>query len=240
LPDSPAALAAGLAASGSERLADAAEADGGMARLLAAVGTAQLLQASSLAAAAGVPLPPQADPSVPQMTGACPGPSAAPTGDASGRGAMLAQALEAAVRTELQNVYGYQLALTRLGGGSATSAAGQLSRHESLLGGAEALSLRHCVSPPPPEAGYALAPSFLAAPDAGLAGLETAALPVYGDLVALSEGETRRWAISALLGTARGAAAWNSAPVPLPGLAMDPESLPPLPAPTMATPSRAG
>jgi hypothetical protein len=237
-------------------MADAAAADGGMARLLAAVGTAQLLQASSLAAATGAPVPPQTDPLPPQLTGACPVPagpvpaasvpaaspskseaSASPAGGEPGSGVTVAQALEIAVRTERQSVYGYQLALTRLGGDTAKAAAGQLARHEALLSGAESLSLRHCVSPPPPEAGYGLAPSFLAAPGAGLAGLETGALPVYGDLVALSSGETRQWAISALLGTARGAALWGSAPGPLPGLPVDVDSLPPLPTPSAPAPS---
>jgi hypothetical protein len=153
-------------------------------------------------------------------------------------GITVAQALGAAVRTELQSVYGYQVALTRLGGEPAKAAAGQLARHEALLSGAESLSLRHCVSPPPPEAGYGLAPSFLAAPDTGLAGLETSALPAYGDLVALSEGETRQWAISALLQTARGAAVWGAQPGPLPGLLADVESLPPLPDPS-STPTPA-
>ncbi|MCU1522307.1 MAG: hypothetical protein JWN19_2692, partial [Arthrobacter sp.] len=126
----------------------------------------------------------------------------------------------------------YQLALTRLGGEPAKAAAAQLARHAALLSGAESLSLRHCVAPPPREAGYSLAPSFLAAPGAGLAALETSALPVYGDLVALSEGETRQWAISALLQTARSAAGWGAQPGPLPGLPADVESFPPLPEPS--------
>jgi hypothetical protein len=221
-----------------------------MARLLAAVGTAQLLQASSLAAATGVPAPPQADPVPPELSGACPAPvasasagsasvgSSSPSGGTGGTGgATVAQALEAAVRTERQSVYAYQLALTRLGGEPAKAAAAQLARHVALLSGAESLSLRHCISPPPREAGYSLAPSFLAAPGAALAGLETGALPVYGDLVALSEGETRRWAISALLQTARGAAGWGAQPSPLPGLSADVESFPPLPVPPTPTPT---
>ena len=261
LPDSPAGLAAALAASGSQRVADAAEADGGMARLLAAVGTAQLLQAASLAAATGVPAPPQADPAPPRLSGACPGPVAsasvgsAPvasgpagpetparggTGSGAAGGATVSQALEAAVRTERQRVYAYQLALTRLGGEPAKAAAAQLARHVALLSGAESLSLQNCISPPPREAGYSLAPSFLAAPGAGLAGLETSALPVYGDLVALSEGETRQWAISALLQTARGAAGWGARPSPLPGLPADVESFPPLPAPSTPSPTSGG
>ncbi|MET3922119.1 ferritin-like domain-containing protein [Arthrobacter sp. UYEF20] len=238
LPDTAAGLAAALAGSGSERIADAAVADGGMARLLAAVGTAQLLQASSLAAASGAPAPPQADPAPPQLTGACPSPSApasaspARTSAADGGPvieATIQAALEAAVRTELQSIYGYQLALTRLGGDAAKSAAEQLARHEALVSGAESLSRSHCVSPPPREAGYALAPSFLASPAAGLAGLETAALPVYADLVALSEGETRQWALSAFVGAARRAVLWGAEPGPVPGLAADPDAFPTLP-----------
>jgi hypothetical protein len=220
-----------------------------MARLLAAVGTAQLLQASSLAAASGAPLTAPADPAAPQLSAACPGgkASAATTsgvpGSGGGTGSVgtVAQALEAAVRTERQSVYGYELALPRLGGDAAKAAAGQLVRHEALLDEAESLSLGHCITPPPPDAGYSVAPSFLAAPAAGLAGLETEALPVYGDLVALTEGESRRWAISTLLATARATAAWGAGPGPLPGLDADPESFPPLPAPRgTPTPARSG
>ncbi|WP_461163350.1 ferritin-like domain-containing protein [Arthrobacter sp. R4-81] len=50
-------LVAGLSASGLQRTSDAGAADGGMARLLAAVGTAQLLEASAFAGAVGVPAP---------------------------------------------------------------------------------------------------------------------------------------------------------------------------------------
>jgi hypothetical protein len=233
-PGSAAGVAAELAASAAQRLADAAVADGGMARLLAAVGTAQLLQASAFAAGTGTDLPAQAGTAAPQVTGTCPAAvaSAPPAVETPGSGVTAAGALEAAVRTEQQNVYGYQLALTRLRGEPAKSAASQLARHEALLAGVRLLSLGHCLTPPPPEAGYSLSPSFLAAPAAGLAGLEAGSLPVYGDLVALSDGDARRWAISALLGTARGAVVWGAEPGPLPGLPADPESFPPLPAPT--------
>jgi hypothetical protein len=234
-PASAAGVATELAAGAGQRLADAAVADGGMARLLAAVGTAQLLQASALAAGTGASLPAQADPAAPQVTGTCPAAavaSAPPAVEEPGSGVTAARALEATVRTEQQNVYGYQLALTRLRGEPAKSAASQLARHEALLAGARSLSLGHCLTAPPPEAGYSLSPSFLAAPAAGLAGLEARSLPVYGDLVALSEGDARRWAISALLETARGAVVWGAEPGPLPGLPGDPESFPPLPAPT--------
>ncbi|WP_427004106.1 DUF4439 domain-containing protein [Pseudarthrobacter sp. H2] len=247
LPTSAAGLAAELARSGSQRLADAATADGGMARLLAAVGTGQLLQASALAAgpdpgAAGpaVPaVPAQADPAAAsaQPSGACPSPDAtassvppAPsTGDTLPGAAALDGALAATVRIEAETVYGYQVALTRLGGDAVKPAAEQLARHEALVSAAETLSRRQCVPVPPREAGYVLGPSFLAAPAAGLAGQETATLPVYGDLVALSDGETRRWAIAGLLDAARRAVLWGGEPGPVPGLLADPAAFPALP-----------
>ena len=229
------ALATELAASASLRLADAAVADGGMARLLASVGTAQLLQASSLAAATGAPASLQADPAAPQPSGACTGKPASPS--SSGPAdveASLPDALAATVRREQETVYGYQVALTRLSGSASTLASELLARHEALATGAESLSRVHCAPVPPREAGYTMAPAFLASPAAGLAGLEASTLTVYGDLVALGEGETRRWAIAGLVGAARRSALWGSGTGALPGLAADPAGFPELPSPAVA------
>lgn len=249
-PGSAAALAADLAASGRQRLADAAAADGGMARLLAAVGTAQLLQSSGVAAAAGAPDPaagapdagPAAGPAVPTASATaaptalgCPAPAATPSDAATGStpaasAADLGGALAALIRTELETVYGYQVALTRLDGGTAKAAADQLARHEALATAAEALSRANCVPVPAPEAGYALDPAFLAAPGAGLGALEAGSLSAYGDLVALSNGTTRQWAVSGLLEAARRASLWGADAGALPGLPADPASFPTLPA----------
>ena len=234
LPSTAAGLATALAKSGNQRLADAAVADGGMARLLAAVGTAQLLLASALAADTGTAAP-AADVASPQPSGTCPSPSASSQSDAAQSGpgqsaaaASLGGALAAVVRTEAQTIYGYQVALPRLGGDAAKSAAKELARHDTLLAGAESLSRLHCSAVPPREAGYTLGQSFLAAPAAGLGSLEAATLPAYGDLVALSEGETRQWAIAALLGAGKRAVLWGADPGALPGL--DPSTLPSQPA----------
>ena len=252
LPASAAALATALADSAVQRLADAAVADGGMARLLAAVGTAQLLQASSLATAAGAPAPAVPDPAVPPLSGTCPDAAASPSspaataasaasaasaGSAGSAGAdanaaTLPGALAATVRTELETVYGYQVALPRLGGAAAARASEQLVLHEALAAGAEALSRVHCAPVPQREAGYTTEQDFLANPAAGLGGLEASALPVYGDLVALSEGQTRQWAIAGLVGAARRSAVWGAETGALPGLAVDPAGLPELPAPS--------
>jgi hypothetical protein len=233
VPSSAPALAAALAASGSRRLADAAVAEGGMARLLASVGTAQLLQSASLASAAGTAVPVSTDPTAPQLSGACPAApaTASPAAGQAQGGADLAAALAATVRTERETTYGYQVALTRLDGDAAKLAAEQLARHEALAGAAESLSLMRCAPVAPREAGYTLAPAFLSAPAAGLAGLEAGALPVYADLVALSDGETRQWAIAGLVASARRAVLWGADAGPLPGLGADPAALPPLPTP---------
>jgi hypothetical protein len=155
-------------------------------------------------------------------------------GEPSAAASSLGGALAAAVRTEAQTIYGYQVALTRLGGDEAKSAAEDLARHDVLLSGAESLSRLHCSAVPPREAGYTLGPSFLASPAAGLGDLEAAALPAYGDLVALSEGGTRQWAIAALFGSAKRAVLWGADPGALPGL--DRAALPTQP--TGETPTR--
>jgi len=245
LPSSAAALAAALADSAAQRLADAAVADGGMARLLAAVGTAQLLQASSLAAAAGSPAPAAPDPAAPWLSGTCPGAAASPSsspadasaasaGAGAGAGAdaaTLPEALATTVRTELETVYGYQVALTRLGGEAAARASEQLALHEALATESEALTRMHCAPVPQREAGYSMEQDFVSSPAAGLGGLEASALPVFGDLVALSEGQTRQWAIAGLVGAARRSALWGAETGALPGLAADPAGFPELPTP---------
>ncbi|XAS67787.1 ferritin-like domain-containing protein [Micrococcaceae bacterium Sec5.7] len=223
VPPSASGLVAALATSGGQRLADAETADGGMARLLAAIGAAQLVQAAALAAASGIPAPAAPVRDIPAVAGSCPAPAPAPAG------ASLEAALSVAVKTEVETVYGYQVALTRLDGAAAASASGLLARHENMVDEAEAQSRVHCVAIPPREPGYTLGDLFLAAPATGLGSLESGTLPVYGDLVALSEGSTRTWAISGLLNAAQRAVQWGADPGPVPGVVLDTAQLPPLP-----------
>jgi hypothetical protein len=133
------------------------------------------------------------------------------------------------VKTEAETVYGYQVALARLDGGAATAASQLLARHETVVGEAEALSRAHCVEIPPREAGYTLGPLFFESPAAGLGSLEAGTLPVYGDLVALSQDGTRQWAISGLLAAASRSALWGADAGPLPGIVVDTAQLPQLP-----------
>ncbi|MDP9999875.1 DUF4439 domain-containing protein [Pseudarthrobacter sulfonivorans] len=247
-PVAPASTTAGLAAalhaSGVRRISDAGTADGGPARLLAGVGTAQILAAEQLAVAAGIPLEASADealpsPALPSPVSASPGSAAtagctpAATGGsaASGGGtAGQASALTAILDAELELVYAYQAALPRLGPGSAAPASDFLARHEALRDEAEGMAARCAVLPPTP-AGYVLDQPFLTDPAAALGAMEAAALPVYGDAIALSDGAVRAWAVSALQAATRRTAHWGAPLGPVPGVVLDEARLPELPGP---------
>jgi hypothetical protein len=253
-------LANALAASGAERLEDAKTADGGMARLLAGAGTAQILAARELAAAAGAPAPVAANPAatnpvtVPEpVPGAVPdrtpqegaagaatgGPASASTAGTPGgacpstpstQGAGPGAALAALAAAERAAVYAYQAALTRLPADLTGSASEFLQSHEELAEDAERLARLACAELPPQQPGYVLAPDFLAAPAAGLAQLEAGTLPGYGDLVATTEGASRTWALAALQAAAARTAHWGADAGPTPGLLLDGARLPELPA----------
>jgi hypothetical protein len=240
-PSTPADLAAALQASGAQRLKDAETADGGMARLLAGAGTAQLLAAEDLARAAGIPLAalPAAPPTdvtvpgnaLPGGTGTAPPslPTASCVSGSLSSTADLGSAVASVVAEELELVYAYQAALTRLGPASAGPASDFLTRHGVLRGQAEAMSRSHCVAVPLRQPGYGLSPAFLADPAAGLGTLEAGTLPVLGDVVALSVGSDRAWAVSALESAARRTVHWGATPGPVPGVVLAESLLPELP-----------
>ena len=233
----PVSVVAGLTASGRQRLEDAREADGGIARLLAAVGSAQLLQGEKLAAMWQLPVPsPTSSGNPPATTPAvhqCP--SVSPTPDATA--ATTDAALAATVRSEQEAVYIYQVALKRLDAGATAQAAKDLAVHERLLQQAEALTRRNCGDVPTREAGYRLPAQFAEDPAAGLGALESDSLQGFGDLIALSTGETRDWATSSLLAAVRRSLDWGATLAALPGLELDDDDLPPLPTPTPVSPN---
>jgi hypothetical protein len=245
-------FAAALAASGQQRLKDAETADGGMARLLAGSGIAQLLAAERLGARGTAQTgtahtgtaqdsTEQDSPSVSSGASSRPGASACPPtpnadldpDPAPGPGAdadtSVGAALAAAAEAELETVYGYQAALTRLPPDGVGPASDFLEQHQNLAAQAETFSLAHCRAPALQPPGYALNQAFLDAPVPGLARLEADTLPAYGDLVAVAGGTTRAWALSALQGAARRAQHWGAAASPAPGLVLDEAKLPQLP-----------
>ncbi|GAC1368577.1 MAG: hypothetical protein NVSMB43_02610 [Pseudarthrobacter sp.] len=258
-PSAATELANALHTSGAQRLRDAEKADGGIARLLAGTGIAQVLAAEELAATTGTTLdtlPGRSQPgSVPPSSPAAPT-LAAPTASASsaasspaascsatGAGpADLASSITSVARAELELVYGYQAALTRLPPRSVAPASDFLTQHQGLRREAWAAAGSHCAALPPTPAGYALDAAFLADPAAELGALEAGTLPVYGDLVALSAGADRTWALAALESAARRTAYWGAATGPVAGMVLDESGLPPFPAveqrqPPSGTPS---
>ncbi|WP_159734932.1 DUF4439 domain-containing protein [Arthrobacter sp. 9V] len=244
-----ASFLAGLAGSGSKRLEDAREADGGTARLLAAVGTAQLLQAERLAAEWQMPVPERTktsgqvtaskteSPAATLLTASCP--SASPRADPAS--ATTDAALAAVVRSQQEAIYVYQVALKRLDETKSAAAAKYLQVHEALLRQAESLTTANCTDTPASEPGYRLPGQFSQDPAAFLGSVELASLPRFGDLVALSTDETRGWAIENLLAAARRSTAWGAGLPDAPGLMLDAGELPSLPTPTTtSTPSSHG
>lgn len=229
-------LATALAVSGTERLQDAETADGGMARLLAGAGTAQILAARELAAAAGAPDPVTTSPVAadpvedPGPSAACPATPATPDATPSLRSAGPGAALAAVASAERTAVYAYQAALVRLPAGQAGPASEFLRSHEKLADEAESLARLACAGPPLRQPGYVLAPDFLAAPAPGLAQLEASTLTSYGDVVATTHGTSRVWALAALRAAAARTLHWGGDPGPFPGLLLDEARLPELPA----------
>ncbi|WP_320537928.1 DUF4439 domain-containing protein [Pseudarthrobacter sp. IC2-21] len=242
-------LAAALHESGARRLADAEKADGGMARLLGGTGITQVLAAEELAAATGTPLatlpgttlpgafPGSSSSSVPPSPAASssagPGtgsPVASCTTTRAQGGADLASSLTSVVGAEQELVYAYQAALTRLPPASLAPASDFLTQHEDLRHAARDAAAAQCAVLPPTPAGYALDAAFLADPAAALGVLEAGALPAYGDLVALSAGAGRGWALAALQTAARRTAFWGASPGPVAGVILDESALPQLPA----------
>lgn len=263
-PSAAAELANALHTSGAQRLSDAEKADGGVARLLAGTGIAQVLAAEELAALTGTTLdtlpgrsqPGSVPPSLAAPSLSAPSPGA-PTASASSAASSpaagcsatgagpsdLASSFIAVARAELELVYAYQAALTRLPPGSVAPASDFLTQHQGLRREAGAAAGAHCGALPPTPAGYALDAAFLADPAAELGALEAGTLPAYGDLVALSAGADRTWALAALESAARRTAYWGAATGPVAGMVLDESDLPPFPAveqgqPTSGTPSR--
>lgn len=237
-PATRASLVEELALSGRKRLAAAREADGGIARLLASVGTAQLLHAETLAAQWQLPLP--VEPPHGQQDTAC----------FDGSGGDANRGILSLSQPHTEALVGNYRCCACCGSPFTTRSgvrlpgrpekAGEQCRHRCgkglevhvlLLRQAEALTRANCGDVPATTAYYQLPELFAQDPATALAALETSSLPRFGDLVALSTGETRGWAVDGLLAAARRSVAWGASLPALPGLKLDADTLPSLPTP---------
>lgn len=217
-----------LADAARTNLGNAVRADGGTARLLASVGTGQWLFAAEAADDAGLTRPAAPDSWAPVAadTPACTDPAqgngsggedAAETGTRSG-GEDAADALQAAVDAEYGAAYAYEVVQARLGPWRPDAALAAASRAHADHGaaGVDLLPLvcRPALAPAP---AYALDGSFASDPEAALEELEQSLPGVYAELISLSEGQVRSWAIDRLVQTAEHASA-DQGTEPLPGL----------------------
>lgn len=228
-------------------------ADEGTARLLAATGTAQQIWAQRIAGLSGVPVPggtgsvpgtedvdgseespgaraadtarcPDGRPTATAETGSG---SATPEAPAAAR-PDAAAALTSVINAELGTAYAYEVALAQVEPDAevAGSWGGQAAVHERH--GADAVSYLAdlCLPPVAPVAAYRLDPDFLRDPAGSLPALEDQFPAVYADLVALSDGDLRGWAITRLAAVSTDLYLTSETVPAAPGLDAVPDDLP--------------
>ncbi|MCC3303095.1 DUF4439 domain-containing protein [Arthrobacter sp. zg-Y895] len=244
-----------LAASAKANLQAAWRADAGTARLLAATGAAQQVWAARTAGLYGLTLPetngprtgdpvaasdatdePAKEKKLPNCPDAGAGGNAVetaagtPSGGASAGSAApdAAAALKAAIDAEFGAAYAYEVALAQ--DPSAVTLGEQwqtrMSAHESRGTDAVAYLPDLCLPAVAPVAAYRLDAGFLRNPAGALPALEQQFPAVYADLVALSEGDLRGWAIGRLAAVSAELYLQADTVPATPGLDAVPEDLP--------------
>ncbi|MCC3280600.1 ferritin-like domain-containing protein [Arthrobacter sp. zg-Y40] len=186
-------------------------ADAGTARLLAATGSAQQIWALRLADLSGVELPAGPDAAGTDAAGTggsanCPGgktgdrPETAAATAAPGDRPDAAAALKTVIDAELGTAYAYEVALAQAEPSPEVAGAWrkQVTDHKATGTDAVAHLSNLCLPAVAPVAAYRLDPDFLRDPAASLPAMEEQFPAVYADLVALSDGNLRGWAIDRL------------------------------------------
>lgn len=189
----------------------------GLARLLSAFGAGQAIAGQYLAQLGKLEHQPvQASTPANNIT---PSSCATATPAASDGPASQQQALTAVDQAEQKAIYAYQVAATRLETEQASDLALKLlAGHQTALEQARQHLSSRCLQLPAQQPGFPLSAAFLASPNTELATLENQLGVVYGDLIGLSDGSLRDWAISQLLATGRQALIFGAPQNPLPGL----------------------
>ena len=200
----PAGFVADLFSSAQQNLNAAVTAEPGIARLLASVGASQRRQALALADLQGLKSPPPGPlPSVaagPSPT--CPAPiprngtagGSTPRAGTSPEDHPEADLLGEAVAAEHRSAYAYEVAAAR--GAEPSTLVEFAAEHASAAWAGETL-LRTitCPQPGPQAPAFALDAAFFDDPEATLAALNTELMTMYVDMVGLTDGPARRWAV---------------------------------------------
>ncbi|MET1153428.1 DUF4439 domain-containing protein [Arthrobacter sp.] len=200
-------------------LADAREAEPGLARLLASIGSALYAHAQTLPGGTGVAQPWE-DPEIPLEPSGCPAP--APETDESGpakpASPATAEAVAAVVLSQERLVYAYETVLPRLAGAERAAAAARLAAHTASAEHWRSLAAAECLDLPLPEPVYVLGRRFASDPLPALQDAEGAALAPLADLVSLSDGAVREHAVARLAEATTELAASTGEVLPAPGL----------------------
>ncbi|RJU01555.1 DUF4439 domain-containing protein [Arthrobacter frigidicola] len=217
VPLTPAEFLEDLRASAGRNLADAVQAEPGIARLLASVGSSQWQQAASLSAVLGLPV--EAPAAAGLNAADSPACTEKPRGSAEQRRALLS-----AVRTEDRAVYAYEVAAARLPDPEALLAASR--EHAAVAAAATSALAGLCAPPAPVPPAYALAPEFLADPAAGIARLEQEVSVFYGSVVGSGGPALRGWAVGRLTTAVQRSFALDGVAEPFPGIPVEEQALP--------------
>lgn len=244
-PSTPADVLAVLASSAADALGTAESVpDGGMARLLAAIGTSRAQLASRLATALGLPAPavtPKAGAATPTAasTQSPSSPTAIPSPTTSSASGLSPADLDALTVVHDQAGYGLEVVAAKLEGAARARALAAAHAHRAA---AEAWAVRAgtaATARDPRRAAYAL-PTGLrdAATATALARtLEEAVARADAAVVAAAPAGERGALIDDLRTAADAVVAWGGPPDPLPGLVLPTPSATPSAAPS-ATPTR--
>lgn len=217
VPLTPAGFLEDLTASAGRNLADAVQAEPGIARLLASVGGSQWQQAASLGALLGLPV--EAPAAAGLNADDSPACTEKPRGSAEQRRALLS-----AVRAEDRAVYAYEVAAARLPDPGALLAASR--EHAAVAAAATSALAGLCAPPAPVPPAYALAPEFLADPAAGIARLEQELSVFYGSVVGSGGPALRGWAVGRLTTAVQRSFALDGVAEPFPGIPVEEQALP--------------
>lgn len=200
----PAGFVADLFSSAQQNLDAAVTAEPGIARLLASIGTGQRRQALALADLQGLKAPaPGQLPTVaagPSPTCAAATPRSGTSGGSTPRTETSpgadpeADLLGEAVAAEHRSAYAYEVAAAR--GSDPSTLVEFAGQHASAAAAGETL-LRTITCPQPntQAPAFALDAAFFDDPEATLATLNSELMTMYADLVGLTEGPARLWAV---------------------------------------------
>lgn len=230
-----------LAANANVLLRAAVSAEGSMGRAFAATGTSQLLAATTISQANGVPVPTSAFlPTAAAAGHETPAAQVCNTMLTPQPGVSSDAALIAAAQGEQKAVFAYQVATTRLPQPDISKSVELLAEHQQRLVLLNRELVLRCLPQTVPVPGYVLDGAFTAAPKSALAELERQLTIAYGDAAALSKplrdgspetagtapqespatvSQLRELSVSWLLGSALNQLSWGGTVGALPGVA---------------------